>query len=605
LLEQIAFLTPNEKKRSGCLLVSRSRPMLVFIILSVVLIFVGMLLIGLGFGRVATAQATYSMSLYPPVQWVGWVASSDLRGNHLGDSALYAGDSNHVTHYGLVRFDVWEIAGAPLHSAILRLSGLSSEWLGDGGTWTVELLESDPGDLLSDEATFKEIKKAAAVPGFFFTVESSDLGAGIINELRFTDEQVAVLEERAARTGRLTFRLSGPADEKNALFAWDSGYGLGSDGTRPELVMTSFAPVGTSPDAAQFVAQSVPAQMEVDQSHTVRLVMRNSGTSTWYPEGQFAYVLGRRSSQAKETWGSKEAILPREVGPGQNVEISFSIKAPSEPGAYEFQWQMLHNEVGWFGDTTNKMIVQVVAPAPSPTATSTPISVPFPDPTMTPAPTATSMPNWSTIPPEWKGRIAFISDRDSGKEAYYVMDADGTNVEKLSGPDLYEAALYRDTLDPSGEYEAFVSMPRGASRDEHVGKNYEISLRRLSDGYEWYLTGGTKGSDYQPAYCQANPRYIVYTSQQTYNDDIFVVDILSPDEPPRTTRLTENPPTQDWVWDKHPSWSPNCEQVVFYSNRTGKDQIWVMDFWSMDFVGQNPRQISNGKYNDWDPVWIK
>jgi hypothetical protein len=25
----------------------------------------------------------------------------------------------------------------------------------------------------------------------------------------------------------------------------------------------------------------------------------------------------------------------------------------------------------------------------------------------------------------------------------------------------------------------------------------------------------------------------------------------------------------------------------------------------MDYLGQNPRPISNGKYNDRDPVWIK
>jgi hypothetical protein len=505
----------------------------------------------------------------------------------------------------LVRFDLRKIAGAPLDSATLRLTGLSSEWLGNGGTWTVQLLESDPGDLLSDAATFWEINNAAALPGFFFTVQSSDLGAGKVNEFRFTDEQIAVLEERATRTGRLTLRLVGPADKENALFAWDSGYGLGSHGTLPELLITSSGPVGTPPDAAQFVKQSVPTQMVADQSYTVTLTLKNSGTSTWYPEGQFGYDLGSPSPQAGDTWGSDRTILPREVAPGQEIDISFSVKAPSEPGTYDFQWQMQHRMVGWFGDTTKKVEVQVAAPAPTPTATITPISIPFPDPTMTPTPAATAIPNWSKIPPEWKGRIAFISDRDSFEPAYYVMDADGNNVEKLSGPDLYEAALYRDSLDPSGEYKAFVSTPRRPSYDWQVGTNHEISLRRLSDGYEWYITGGTKGADYQPAYCQADPRYIVYTSQQTYNDDIFVIDILSPDEPPRTTQLTVNPPTQDWVWDKHPSWSPDCEQVVFYSNRTGKVQIWVMDFWSMDYIGQNLRQISNGKYNDWDPVWIK
>ncbi len=137
-----------------------------------------------------------------------------------------------------------------------------------------------------------------------------------------------------------------------------------------------------------------------------------------------------------------------------------------------------------------------------------------------------------------------------------------------------------------------------------MGKNYELSLRRLADGYEWYIAGGAKGADYSPAYCQADPRYIAYTSQETADDDIFVVDLLSAataDEPLRTTRLTDN----KWPWDKHPSWSPDCQHIVFFSNRDGRDQIYVMDFQGMGYTGTNPRNLSDNPYNDLDPVWFK
>jgi hypothetical protein len=347
--------------------------------------------------------------------------------------------------------------------------------------------------------------------------------------------------------------------------------------------------------------------MAAGEEYTARLTLQNTGSSTWIPTGAFGYILGSQSPSSNKTWGSNSAALPGEVAPGQEVDIAFSVQAPSQPGSYDFQWQMVHSNVAWFGDKSEKVTVQVVE-APSPTPMATPLAVPFPDPTMTPMPSPTPTPNCSRIPSEWKGRILFKSDRDGGKEAHYVMDADGSNVEKLTGSDLYKAASYRDTFDPTLQYQAFVSLPRHVGFDAHSGKNYEISLRRLSDGYEWYIVGGTAGPDYDPAYCQADPRYIAYTSEQSYNGDIFVVDILSIAEaglPMRTTRLTENPDDQDWVWDKHPSWSAECKQIVFYSNRTGKNQIWVMDFWSMEFPGQNPQMISNGKYNDWDPVWIK
>ncbi len=62
-------------------------------------------------------------------------------------------------------------------------------------------------------------------------------------------------------------------------------------------------------------------------------------------------------------------------------------------------------------------------------------------------------------------------------------------------------------------------------------------------------------------------------------------------------RLTFNA----WEWDKHPSWSPDGSQIVFYSNRdTGRRQLWIM---AADGAGQ--RNLSSNEYNDWDPVWVR
>lgn len=605
MAEQRSRLASTESKRFRGLVLNRScgTPLFTGACL-MLMILMGMFWMGPGTGSAAGPEETSTVWLHPPAEWVGWVASNEPGGNHLGDSSLYAGFYNNVAYYSLVCFDVREIAGAPIHSASLRLSGLSRRRMGEGGKWTIQLLESNPGDLLPDGATFRQVQRAPASSAISFSMGGEDLAAGQVNEFNFTAGQLALLQERATQTGRITFRLVGPRGEENALFAWDSGYGLDSRGARPELVV-EVGPTAGHPDQARFLRQSVPTQMVAGQLVTVTLTLKNIGSSTWNPQGPFAYVLGNHSRPGERTWGSSSTVLPGEVTPGQVVDIAFPVKAPSRPGSYDFQWQMIHSNLGSFGDTTEKVAVQVVESAPTPTPTSTPLAVPFPDPTMTPVPTAAPPPDWSGIPPEWKGRIAFISDRNGGKDAYYIMDADGKNVQQLTGPGLYQAALYRDTLDPNGQYQAFVSLPRYVSVDSHLGKNYEISLRRLSDGYEWYIIGDTKGADYQPAYCQADPRYIAYTSQQTFNDDIFVVDLLGANSPMRTTQLTANPASQDWVWDKHPSWSPDCGQIVFYSNRTGKDQIWVMDFWSMDYQGQNLRQISNGKYNDRDPVWIK
>jgi Tol biopolymer transport system component len=62
-------------------------------------------------------------------------------------------------------------------------------------------------------------------------------------------------------------------------------------------------------------------------------------------------------------------------------------------------------------------------------------------------------------------------------------------------------------------------------------------------------------------------------------------------------RLTFN----DWEWDKHPSWSPDGSQIVFWSNReTGLHQLWIMNR-----DGSNQRRLLESPANDWDPVWVK
>jgi TolB protein len=60
--------------------------------------------------------------------------------------------------------------------------------------------------------------------------------------------------------------------------------------------------------------------------------------------------------------------------------------------------------------------------------------------------------------------------------------------------------------------------------------------------------------------------------------------------------LTRN----DWEWDKYPSWSPDSMQIVFWSNRTGIQQIYVIDA-----DGKNLHNISNTGWGEYDPIWIK
>lgn len=67
----------------------------------------------------------------------------------------------------------------------------------------------------------------------------------------------------------------------------------------------------------------------------------------------------------------------------------------------------------------------------------------------------------------------------------------------------------------------------------------------------------------------------------------------------KAKNLTPN----SWEWDKHPSWSPDSRQIVFWSNREGLKQIYVMDADGKNVCGWT--NISNTTWEEYDPIWIR
>ena len=97
---------------------------------------------------------------------------------------------------------------------------------------------------------------------------------------------------------------------------------------------------------------------------------------------------------------------------------------------------------------------------------------------------------------------------------------------------------------------------------------------------------------YDPAWSPRGDR-IAFVSTHTGNDEIYTID----PEGEGQAQLTYN----QWEWDKHPSWSPDGTQIVFYSNRdTGRRQIWIMNA-----DGSNQRNLSQNEFEEWDPVWVR
>lgn len=260
--------------------------------------------------------------------------------------------------------------------------------------------------------------------------------------------------------------------------------------------------------------------------------------------------------------------------------------------------------------TAQTIITGTATPTPPNqfTATPTPLLVEVKDAsTPTPVPTPTSTPDPLQMPPELKGKIAFLSDRE-GEEATYVMDPDGSNIARLTNRWAYDLACALDTFSPDRSQRLFVRSDKQDTCIECEGRyDLQIWVQNLGDGWVWTLVNNAEqvypssrgnlyipGWDFDPAW-SPDSSHIAYVSTMDGNQEIHVVnkdDISRPDR-----RLTV-----DEASDGHPSWSPDGRQIVFWSDRgVERKQIWIMDA-----DGNNQRSLSNNSsYNDWNPVWIK
>ncbi len=229
-------------------------------------------------------------------------------------------------------------------------------------------------------------------------------------------------------------------------------------------------------------------------------------------------------------------------------------------------------------EAKRRMLMLGLFLTPTPTPSPTPTPTPTPSPTPTPGPL-----NW------YKGYIAFLSDRD-GSTGLYIMPPSGRWAIRVSDDYMKEYEQMR-------EQERYAPGKKARVYAEGVGekKAVQLFIWRYDIPQTWgprrQLTD-SPAADYDPVWSPTG-EWIAFVSERTGNDEIWII------HPDRSDlrQLTHN----SWEWDKHPSWSPDGKKIVFWSNRkTGRRQIWVMK-WD----GTDQHDISNDKWNDWDPIWIK
>jgi TolB protein len=176
-------------------------------------------------------------------------------------------------------------------------------------------------------------------------------------------------------------------------------------------------------------------------------------------------------------------------------------------------------------------------------------------------------------------RVVFIEEsgpRNNRKKRLTIMDQDGANLRNLSDGRVIELS---PRFSPNRQEITYMS---------YEGDRPRVFLLQIETGQREDV-GTFPGMTFAPRFSPDGQRVIMSLLRDDGNSNIYAVDLRSK----QTTRLT----TSNAI-DTSPSYSPDGSQVVFTSDRAGREQLYVM---GADGSGQNRISFGDGKYST--PVW--
>lgn len=133
---------------------------------------------------------------------------------------------------------------------------------------------------------------------------------------------------------------------------------------------------GNNPLNSSLVTQDFPSLMAPGEARLVNVTLSNSGAQTWAADGSFR--LASKNSPAS-LWGATLSDVTTATAAGGSFTFTFSIVAPTAPGAYRHRWQMRKltgTDAGDFGTLLDLPVTVDAAATPQYTATVGSQSIP-------------------------------------------------------------------------------------------------------------------------------------------------------------------------------------------------------------------------------------